>query len=438
MEPVLEPILGKISGFADYTEEQNFLISLWQEKIADTFKLHGFTKLNAIPVEYIDNLQLKGGIAKQIYRIARLQDGALTDLGLPFDRTVPLALYMVRHLSEISLPFKRYDVAYSFRGEHAQAGRFRGFIQADVDIVDKDHNLLDDTMCLLTIIKALENLKIPAFVMLLNHLKISHAVLHYFKISKDKYDEFLKYIDKMSKLSDEEIFLEGKKILNEKTDDELLFIIKTLKFRGKIHDFPLLDKLDANGKKGMEELITVIEQLKICGVDEKILLFAPAMVRGLDYYTGMMFETILLEYEKYGSIAGGGRYDGLIATFLQKEKNLGGVGGSIGISRLFDILLREKLLPKTELTSTQVMIIPREANLIALALDVAEKLRDFGYNTDLYIKKNITKGLEFCNRKKIPFVLMLMEQNKFVIKDMHTTKQMETGSLEDVQAFMKK
>jgi histidyl-tRNA synthetase len=430
-----DPVLSRISGFADYSEHQNYLFGKWQDKLSKTFKLHGFTCLCPPPCEYAVNLQLKGGISKQIYQLARLQDGGLTDMALPFDRTVPLALYVARHINEITFPLKRYDISFSFRGEHAQAGRFRAFIQADVDIVDRDRNLLDDASCMAAVIKGLKSLEIPPFLVMLNHLDISKGILKFFNVEERLYPDVLRLVDKLDKLTEEQILKEGMDILSGKSKSDIKSLIENFSYKGDFKKFPLLNKMDEAGKIGVKELEHVLFLLEMHGVKETA--FSPAMVRGLDYYTGIIFETFLIGSEKYGSIASGGRYDDLVSTFLKRSESIGGVGGSIGLTRLFDILSRENKLPKHGLSSVQIMILPRESSLMPRALNIVGQLRELGFNCDVYFKKGITKGLNFCDRKQIPIALMVMDEDKIVVKQLKGKTQLEANGIDpDILTFI--
>ena len=167
----------KISGFMDYSEKENRQFFLWKKQLEQVFSSFGFMGFNPRPVESIAALQTKGGIAHQIYTLGRLQDGTMTDLALPFDRTIPLAVYIAAHRHELIYPFKRFDISYSFRGERPQAGRARGFIQADIDVVNEQLSILSEVECLATFVAGLQSLTIPSFTVYLNHIDIPKALI---------------------------------------------------------------------------------------------------------------------------------------------------------------------------------------------------------------------------------------------------------------------
>ena len=195
----------KISGFADYSEKENRIFSFWKQQLEEVFRLFGFMGFNPRPVESIASLQTKGGIAHQIYTLGRLQDGTMTDLALPFDRTIPLAIYVASHRQELVYPFKRFDISSCFRGERAQAGRFRGFIQADIDVVSENLGHLSEVECLNALIEGLKRLKIPPFTVYLNHIGIPKAIIEKMGVPDDLMPDALRIVDKMDKIGIEKV-----------------------------------------------------------------------------------------------------------------------------------------------------------------------------------------------------------------------------------------
>lgn len=183
------PKVDAISGYREFSEGESTAMKNWRTQLAKVYERHGFSPIENRPVERVEHLLLKGGLGKEIYGMCRAADGYQVPVGLPFDRTVPLAIWIARHQKETAFPFKRYDIDYSFRGESAcaAANRYRGFIQADIDIVDHQmgSRIQADAEVLATTIKALDSLKIPPFVMHVNHIALAKALLRQFNVPED-------------------------------------------------------------------------------------------------------------------------------------------------------------------------------------------------------------------------------------------------------------
>ena len=411
----------KISGFVDYSEKENRLFSHWKKKLEDTFRLFGFMGFNPRPVESIAALQLKGGIAHQIYTLGRLQDGTMTDLALPFDRTVPLAIYVAAHRHELTYPFKRFDISHSFRGERAQAGRFRAFIQADIDVIDEHLNFISEVECLLILVKGLNELEIPAFQVYLNDISIPKILIQEMGVSLELMPDALRIVDKMDKIGQEKV-AEELRALEPSID---LANLDLLAFKGPLQEFLEKAPLTAAQIPNFTSLKELIGLLESNTGNKDLFHFCPGMVRGLDYYTGVVFETFLKEYPHFGSIASGGRYNKLIDSIVNQETKLEGFGISIGLTRLFDILKREKLLPTTPTPPSSILVAYREVRLQQEAFRIASLLRERGLSVDLYSGKSaIGKQISYADKKEIPYVFMLMGES-FVIKDLKNSKQTE-------------
>ncbi len=406
----------KISGFVDYTEKENRLVSFWKKELEDTYRLFGFMAFNPRPVESIAALQSKGGISHQIYTLGRLQDGSMTDLALPFDRTIPLAIYVAAHRHELTYPFKRFDISHSFRGERPQTGRFRGFIQADLDVIDENLSTLSEIDCLNALITGLKKLQIPAFTVYVNHIAIPKALIQEMGISEELLPEALRIIDKMDKIGFDEV----KKELLELQPTLVTETLELFTFKGTLFDFIKKAPKFIQEIPGFASFFELFSSL-----DPTFFSFNPGMVRGLDYYTGLVYETFLKEYPKFGSISSGGRYNKLIDTLVNQETKLEGFGISIGLTRLFDVLKKENLLPDISTPPAKVLVAYREVSLQKEALKAAETLRNLGISVDLYSGKGaIGKQISYADKKTIPFVFMLMGES-YVIKDLKNSKQTE-------------
>jgi len=406
----------KISGFVDYSEKEQRLFSQWKKILEDTYRLFGFMGFTPRPVESTIALQSKGGIAHQIYTLGRLQDGTMTDLALPFDRTVPLAVYVASRRHELVYPFKRFDISHSFRGERPQAGRFRGFIQADIDVIDEKLSILSEVECLMVLVEALQKLHIPPFMVYLNHLDIPKDLMFRMGFTKDNLPDALRIVDKMDKIGIQSVEEELLK-LSPSLDLSLLHL---LEFKGSFAQFLERCPQDLEGLSSMQELL---EFLQNSGVDLSVFGFCPGMVRGLDYYTGIVFETALVDHPSVGSIASGGRYNKLVDSIINQETKLEGFGISIGITRLFDILKKHDLLPSLPTPVAQVLVAYREPSLQSQAVLAAKLLREAGISTDLYCGKSaIGKQITYATKKEIPYVFMVMGES-FVLKNLRNSEQ---------------
>ena len=432
--------LGAIPGFANYNEQEHYVFANWLSEVAEVFKIHGFTPFISRPFEFSKHLLQKGGDDKQIYGVSRLQDQTLTDMGIPFDHTVPLAIFVAQRMQSLIFPYKRYDMSHSFRGESPQAGRFRGFIQADVDIIDRNLNVLSDFQCISAVIDALKILKIGDIKVFLNHIAIAKGMIESAGIPKNCESDVLRWIDKMDKLPHEEIIQGVHKIVPQIEFSQIEALIHRFDFSSSPEKFDLDFIHDSKVDLAFSELKTLHQLLIASGINPDYLLFSPGKVRGLNYYTGIVFETLLVGKEKYGSIASGGRYSNLIEGFAENKMTIEGVGGSIGLTRLFDILTRTGNIECKRKTTANFLILCRTDDLQTIAIDLATQLRDEGQYVDIYSKPGtkIAKQLEYADKKGIPAVIMIMDRNVFVVKNLDSGEQTEHSSITDILARIKK
>ncbi|MBK8735296.1 MAG: histidine--tRNA ligase [Saprospiraceae bacterium] len=414
------------SGFADYTEAQNYLLSEWIRIVEQNYSLFGFTKLIPRPLELREVLLAKGGIQKQIFGISRLPNDNSTDLALPFDRTVPLANWVAKHQSEIDFPYKRYDIGYSFRGERSQNGRFQGFYQADIDIIGRGEiSISADAECIAVIYETINKLGIGNAYLNINNLKLINLILKSYYIKDEYLKEVLNIVDEIPKVD----FAETKKrfqqlsFINQATADSLF---KIFTYAGSIEDFIKETECVISDSivECINEVKNVFDLIQKLGVPKDLIIFKTCIVRGLDYYTGTVFETFIKNFEHFGSVASGGRYDDLASTFT-KEK-LPGFGGSIGLTRLFDLVCKNKLVRLYRKTETDILICSRELKFMDITFSIASLLRKAEIKTDVYTgESNITKQLKYANKKGIRKVLLVMESDMFILKDMLTGQQNE-------------
>ena len=320
----------------------------------------------------------------------------------------------ISHKQALSYPFKRFDIAHCFRGERAQAGRFRGFVQADLDVISEKLGHLSEVECLNALVEGLKRLQIPPFVVYLNHIGIPRAIMEKMGVSSDMMPDALRIVDKMDKIGIEKVAQELTALIP--TID--LTLLELLSFRGSLEEFSLKmpeDLAELPAFKEFEEFLTFLGKGPFS--------FAPGMVRGLDYYTGVVYETFLLDYPNFGSISSGGRYNKLVDSIIKQETKLEGFGISIGLTRLFEILKREDILPNYDTPTATVLVAYRDPSLQKLALEAASLLRNAGITVDLYSGTSaIGKQISYANKKEIPFVFMLMGES-YVIKDLRNNTQ---------------
>jgi len=485
-----KPIVGPISGFTNFNEAQHYVYAQWLERIAGVFALYGFTPLIPRPVELRDNLHVKGGMAKQIYSIARTnEDGSLaddgrpavigTDIGLPFDRTVPLALWVAQYANEMTLPYKRYDIGWVFRGETAQAGRFRGFHQADVDIIGRQLGVTADVECMMAIAQALVALNIGEITMHINHIAIAKGLLRKAGVTTEQEPHVLRIIDKLEKVGaavlKPEILAAAPQLTAEIVDQ----LMAVYTFRGDCVGFKNILEQAAEGDAeilagykhlcALEAMFNMVndplfhpggasfDELRRSGGEFNVeglktahgepveprsvrsgkavfvkLVVNPGLVRGLDYYTGVVVESFLTGFEKFGSIASGGRYSNLVASFSDKHPDIEGVGFSIGVTRLFDVLCRANAI-KLERKTTADVLIAYRSEALQQAFAAATFLRGHGVNVDMYANpaRPMKHQLEYASKKGMPLVLMLMSTegqatvDAYVLKNLANREQVE-------------
>ena len=430
-----------LSGLADYTEAENIALSKWIRIVENEYRLFGFSRLIPRPLELQEVLLSKGGIQNLIFGVSRLHTGKLTDMALPFDRTVPLANWIARREGEVAFPYKRYDISYSFRGERAQAGRFQGFFQADVDIIGKGKlDLSADAEVINVVYLALKKLGFTDLYLCINDIKLTNCILQELSVPLEKHKEVLTVIDDLLKITKEQL-LENLIKVHSFTDQEIQTIWNIFSYKGVVNG--IVDILNKNGmmteniKPIIDNLMNTIELLTTGGVEENNIIFCPAIVRGLDYYTGIVFETFLRGCENIGSIASGGRYENLASTFTKSI--LPGVGGSIGLTRLFSTAIKNNLVPIEQCTEADYFIGFRETTFRNQGMQIAFHLRKKGYNTDLYSgSDDFKKQLTYANKKGFNNAIFVMDSDSVFVKDMATGAQKDFKNIDDLLDYIQK
>ena len=417
-----------LSGFMELLPARQVQFERMAEELRRTYSLYGFTPLDTPIIEASEVLLAKAGgeTEKQIYRFSKGD----TDLSLRFDLTVPLAKYVALHYAGLSFPFRRFQIGKVYRGERAQRGRFREFYQADIDIIgDGKLDIANEAEIPSIIYQTFTALGLKRFQIRVNNRKILSGFYAMLGLS-DKSGDIMRVVDKLPKigpdkvrelLTDEVLALTG-----EQADEILKFISIT---GSNNHVLSALEEYRSRHElfdTGLDELNTVVKYLSAFGVPEENFAVDLTIARGLDYYTGTVYETFMLNHPEIGSICSGGRYDNLAEYYTDKQ--LPGVGISIGLTRLFYVLEEQGYLNDSLITSpADVLILPMTDDL-GPAISLATQLRGAGIRTQLYAEqKKFKQKMSYADKLGVPYILLLGEdeitQSKVSLKNMSTGEQ---------------
>lgn len=372
-----------ISGMQEFLPATQATFNHIKAKIAEVYHLHGFQSIETPTIDRNEILFAKAGgdTEKQIYRVCKTTESLdQSNESLRFDHTVPLARYIVEHESELAFPFRVTQIGRNFRGERAQKGRFREFYQCDVDIIGRNElPIVYDAQVIFTFYEAVKSFLETPIKFRINNRKFLSGILEKLELS-DKSDIIYSAIDHSEKVPEETTISMLKDAgLSEENVVKITTLINT---HGTIEDVLALDFVDADAP-GIDELTTVMAELKSLGLPESAYEIDLKIVRGLDYYTGTVFETILPDYPEIGSIGGGGRYDNLASNFT--DQKFPGVGASIGLSRLFYVLNENNLLAQNISAPVDIAIIPLSPLQKSACYDLAKKLRAAGKSVDIIL-----------------------------------------------------
>ena len=417
-----------LSGFMELLPAPQQQMERIMEILRTTYARYGFTPLDTPIIESTDVLLAKGGgeTEKQVYRF---QKGD-ADIALRFDLTVPLAKYVALHYNDLTFPFRRYQIGKVYRGERAQRGRFREFYQADIDIIgDGKLDIANEAEIPAIIYKTFSTLGLKRFQIRVNNRKILNGFYAMLGLT-EKSGDIMRTVDKLDKIGPEKVktLLMGEEIaLTEEQADEILKFIAIGGTNAQV-----LDALQGYAGKdeifdqGLSELQTVVKYLAAFGVPEENFAVDLTIARGLDYYTGTVYETTLLDHPEIGSVCSGGRYDNLAEYYT--DKKLPGVGISIGLTRLFYVLGEQGMLnPELPTAPADVLILPMTEDLSA-AISFATLLRENGIRAQLHCEqKKFKQKISYADKLNIPYVIFLGEDeiNAGVVacKDMVTGEQ---------------
>ncbi|MBQ8797633.1 MAG: histidine--tRNA ligase [Oscillospiraceae bacterium] len=416
-----------LSGFMELLPQKQQKLEKMMQILRDTYSLYGFAPLDTPAIEDAQILLAKGGgeTEKQIYRF---QKGD-SDLALRFDLTVPLAKYVALHYNDLAFPFRRYQISKVYRGERAQRGRFREFYQADIDIIgDGKLDILNEAEIPAIIYRVFRGFGLSRFQIRVNNRKILNGFYAMQNLS-EKSGDIMRTVDKLDKIGAEKV----KAILCDDcglTDTQADEILKFIAITGT--NAEVLAALQGYAgrneifDKGLEELTAVTANLAAFGVPEANFAVDLTIARGLDYYTGTVYETTLLDHPEIGSVCSGGRYDDLAGYYT--EKQLPGVGISIGLTRLFYVLDEQGLLnPELPSAPADALILPMTADP-APAIALAEQLRGAGVRVQLYgEQKKFKQKMSYADKIGVPYAIFLGEDELGAgmcsVKDMRSGEQ---------------
>jgi histidyl-tRNA synthetase len=408
--------------------------------IKEVFKSFGFVPIETPHLEYAEVLVGKGSeeIQKELYKF---RDHGGRDVALRFDQTVPLARFVVQNKHLLSSPFKRYAIGNVFRGERAQAGRYREFTQCDFDFIGTT-SILSDMEIIQVINNSLLALGIENFTIRINNRKILNGLAEHFNV-EDKIEDILRIVDKIDKIGEEKVkteLLESANISVEPINE----IIKFISIKQEGDDFfkkvAHYKEYNAQMKEGIEELeqiFTILDGLEMNKDNYKIDF---SIARGLGYYTGTVYETVLDDLPSMGSVCSGGRYDNLTQSF-SKDDNMSGVGASIGIDRLIAALEKLELI-KGKNTTADVLILNIDENYISNIHKLAVDLRKAGVNTEVYPDTmKFKKQMKYANNQGHDFVIILGENEVkdgvVTLKNMESGEQSNVATVEELVAIIK-
>ena len=414
-----------LSGFMELLPADQAKMEKMLDILRSTYSLYGFTALDTPVIESAEVLLAKGGgeTEKQIYRFTKGD----SDLALRFDLTVPLAKYVAANYGQLTFPFRRYQIGKVYRGERAQRGRFREFYQADIDVIgDGSLDIMNDAEIPAIIYNTFTRFGFRKFKIHVNNRKILNGFYSMNGMSM-KAADIMRTVDKLDKIGAEKVrqlLIEDVQMLPCKADNVMDFMAISGSNDHVIEGLEQFRGMDATFDQGLDELKTVTEHLKEFGVPEENFMIDLTIARGLDYYTGTVYETIMTEHPEIGSVCSGGRYDNLAGYYTDKQ--LPGVGISIGLTRLFYVLNEQGLLSDETVTAPcDAVVIPMTED-IGPAVSAATVLRNAGVRTQLYVEKKKFKAkMSYADKLKIPFAVLLGEDE--ISAGVLAVKNMETG-----------
>ncbi len=415
-----------LPGFMELLPEEQILFNQMKEKIAKSYEKFGFLPIDTPVIEMSEVLLAKAGgeTEKQIYRFNKGEN----DLALRFDLTVPLAKYVTQYYNNLAFPFRRYQIGKVYRGERPQKGRFREFYQCDIDIIgDGELSIINDAELPAVIYNTIRELGFSDFTICMNNRKILNGLFKELNQEENSV-EIMRIIDKLEKIGKENV-IECLKDINV-PEQEINKIMEFIQIDGTTDEkLEKLEKLNISNElfeKGLEELRQVVKYVRGFGVPDTNFKVDLTIARGLDYYTGTVYETFLNDYREIGSVCSGGRYENLAEYYT--DRKLPGVGVSIGLTRLFYKLNELKAINAKQTSIAKVLVISMVEDM-SKSLETATKLRANGINAEVYLEdKKIKAKFKYADRLKIPYVIVVGEDE--IANNVVTLKNMQTGEQE--------
>lgn len=417
-----------LPGFMELLPNEQIQFNGMVDKIRNSYERFGFLPLDTPIIEMAEVLLAKAGgeTEKQIYRF----DKGDNDLALRFDLTVPLAKYVCEYFSDITFPFKRYQIGKVYRGERPQKGRYREFYQCDIDIIgDGELSIVNDAEMPSVIYNTIRELGFEEFTIKINNRKLLNGLFIELELNEESV-EIMRIIDKIEKIGKENVIkcLQDLKIAESKIETILSFIEINGTTDEKLRKLEELRISNELFKQGLEELSEVIKYVRLFGVPDTHFIVDLTIARGLDYYTGTVYETFLNGYREVGSVCSGGRYENLAEFYT--DKKMPGVGVSIGLTRLFYKLNELNILREETKSIAKVLVVSMSDNPNK-ALEVGKTFRDVGINTDVYIEdKKIKSKFKYADKLQIPYVAIIGEEEEK--NGTVSLKNMETGEQEEI------
>ena len=413
-----------LPGFMELLPKEQLIFNDIVNKVTNVYSQNGFLPMDTPIIEKASVLLAKsaGETEKQVYSFKKGDK----DLALRFDLTVPFARFVAQYYNDLTFPFKRYQIGKVYRGERNQRGRYREFYQCDVDVVGNGKlDIKNDALVVSTVYKALKSIGLGKFKIQMSNRKILKGILQELNVENDV--EVMILIDKYDKIGKEKFTEDLIQLVGEEKSN---FINKVMEFSGDnesiISELKALTIENELYKKGVDELEEVIKYLVLFGVDKNFFKIDLKIIRGLDYYTGTVFETLIEGHEEFGSISSGGRYDNLAQNYT--DNVLPGVGMSIGLTRLFFVLGEIGFLENYKLENNEKYLIVPIGDTFEFSMEVLANLQQSGKTAEVYLENDkIKKKMNFANKLNMTKVILIgedeAEAREVTIKDMESGEQ---------------
>lgn len=414
-----------LPGFMELLPADQIVFNRMLDSIRSVYEQYGFVPIDTPVIERADVLLAKvgGETARQIYRFTKGDN----ELALRFDLTVPLARYVAEHSDELAFPFRRYHIGKVYRGESPQKGRYREFYQCDIDIIGNGSlSLINDAEIPRVVYDVFTKLGIGLFVIRINNRKLITGLLNSAGVGELSV-EVMRAIDKIEKVGEEDV--RQTLISLGLADSAIQQIFGFLSIKGSVDEvierLRFLDIRDGIFQLGISELSEVVKCMRALGMPDSSFAVDLSIARGLDYYTGTVYETVLVDHPNVGSICSGGRFDNLAEKYT--DRKLPGVGISIGLTRLFSQLKDVGIVKSGASTLAKVLIVPLVEDP-SVSLEIATMLRTQGFSVEVYLEESkMKKKMAYADKIGVPFVVLVGEDEissgMFVVKNMTTRQQ---------------